>query len=455
VKKKIEQNIIHFISEQNLLKSGDRVLIALSGGPDSVFALHFFNKFKLKLGIEVYAFHVNHQLRDYHSEEDKDFCRVFCSELNIPFASVKVDVKSFASINKQSIEEAARNLRYQKFDEHSKKIGATKIVTAHNLDDNTETVLLNLFRGTGLKGVVGIPIKRDNIIRPLLSTSKNEILNYLNSEGVEYRIDLTNFESDFSRNFLRNEIIPKIKEKINPKLDNNIFRFSKIVSKAEKFIKESAFEIKEKFIIKNKIGITISNLLFDDRFDNVFSDVAKLAMEENFRKSFVYDDFLKLKSLFLLQVGNRAELSNNIIAVKERDGLSLFRKKNESLRDEVQLHINNSVKIGDKIIAASIVDEKDLRFSESSNVELIDGDSITFPLTIRRWKAGDKFRPIGLNGTKKISDYLTEIKVSSSQKKEQLLLLDGEKIVWVIGNRIDESVKINSKTKRVIKLWIK
>lgn len=475
---KTEQNIFQFISKQNLLEKGDKLLIALSGGPDSLFAIHFFNKFKAKFGIEISAMHVNHLLRMDESDQDEIFCESICKELNINFASAKVDVKGFANNKKQSIEEAARNLRYQKLSEYASKINATKIVTAHNLEDNTETVLLNLFRGTGLKGAGGIPIRRDNIIRPFLSTSKRDILNYLDSKKIEYRIDSSNLENDFTRNYLRNEIIPKIKENINPGIDNNILKFSEIVSQSEKAIHEYAAEIRKKIIRKSESGIEISNLIAIEKYENIFPSVIKLGLEKEFQKVFSFDDISKIKSIFSLQVGSKVELSNNVVAIKEREflfihstnesnqknsdfinprsGISQSSFKNEiSIDESYEVHLNNEVPVGNKIILAKIIDQTDVEYSNNKDVEFINGDNISFPLTIRKWKDGDRFNPIGLKGTKKISDFLTEAKVNSRDKKEQLVLLDENKIIWIVGHRLDECVKINNETNKIIKLLVR
>lgn len=398
--------------------------------------------------------HVNHLLRGDESDRDEIFCESLCKELSINFSSVKIDVKTFANKNKQSIEEAARNLRYQKLLEYSSKIKATKIVTAHNLEDNTETVLLNLFRGTGLKGASGIPIRRDNIIRPLLSVSKEDIINYLNSNKIEYRIDSSNLENDFARNYLRNEIIPKIKENINSGINNNIWKFSEIAFQSEKAIHDYADELRDKFITKSESGIEISNLINNEKFENIFPNVIKLGLEKEFQKVFTFDDISKIKSIFSLQVGCKLQLSNNVV-IKEREFVFIHSQNETSSSKSYELLLNKEVQVGNKIIATKIIEQSDIEYSSSGNIEIINGDGLSFPLTIRKWKNGDRFQPIGLKGTKKISDFLTEAKVNSMNKNKQLVLLNGNKIIWVIGHRIDESVKINNETKRIIKLWVK
>ncbi len=452
----IEQNIIRFINNHKLVQKGDKLLIAFSGGPDSVFALHFFNKYKLKFGIELLAFHINHSLRDKESDEDEIFCEFFCENLGIQFNSQKINVREFAKQNKESIEEAARNIRYAELQKYAKEISATKIVTAHNLNDNTETVLLNLFRGAGLSGASGIPIIRENIIRPMLSTSKEDIIKFLNSNNIQFRIDSSNLESDFNRNFLRNEIIPKIKEKINPAIDLNLLKFSEIAKESNKIISNLAVDILEKHTAKHEAGIAIYNTITAKNLDDIFANVLRVVIEKNFNVLPTSKDIVQIKNLFNLQVGSKIDLSNNLYAIKEREYVLLFIKKEGEQNDDLfVLNLNEEIEIDGKLVSAVEVEEIPTKFPTEKNSEFISGDGLTFPLTIRKWKNGDRFQPIGLKGTKSISDFLTESKINSIDKKNQLLLLNNDDVVWVIGKRIDESVKITKNTKRVIKLVVR
>ena len=215
--KKIDEKIIRFIEEQELIELGDKILVALSGGPDSVFLLHFLLKYRKKYGIEIGAMHVNHMIRGEEANKDEKFCRKLCLKLGVDYHTVKRNVPSFAKTNKISIEEAAREIRYKELTKIQKNFFYDKIATAHNCSDNAETVFLNLIKGTGLKGLSGIPIRRENIIRPILSISKDEILEYLKKNKVEYLIDKTNLSNIYERNFVRNEIFPQIKKYLNPK----------------------------------------------------------------------------------------------------------------------------------------------------------------------------------------------------------------------------------------------
>ena len=451
----LEQNIIKFIAENKLINSGDKLLISLSGGADSVLALSFFDKYRRKYKIQICALHINHSLRGSESDSDEKFCQMLCNHINIEFYSEKIDVSAFAKKEKLSIEEAARNIRYEKLSDYLKISKSNKIVTAHNLDDNTETVLLNLFRGTGLKGLSGIPIKRDNIIRPFLSVSKIDIVKFLNNEGIEFRIDSTNNENNFKRNYLRNEIIPKIKEQINQGVDQNVLKLSQIVRNSNLIINNLVTENISKFITYTKSEVKISKEI-KIAVPQLIGEVIKLSIEEKFSVNIDYDDFISIQNLFELQVGSKIDLSQNLEAISEREHLIIKMKETVTNKiSEVKLYFNSEVTISNKIIGCAEVDLNEVQYSEKADLEFIDAENLVEPLIVRKWRASDRFSPLGLNGTKKVSDFLTEQKVLNISRKEQLVLLNDEKIVWVVGHRIDESIKISKKTEKIIKLWVK
>lgn len=451
----LEQNIIKFISDNKLIESNDKLLLALSGGADSVFALTFLTKFKNKYNIQICALHINHSLRGDESDSDEKFCRKLCNDLNIEFYSKKVDIKSIAENKKLSIEEAARNIRYEKLDEYLKISNSDKIVTAHNLDDNTETVLLNLFRGTGLKGLSGIPVKRNNIIRPFLSSGKSEIIEYLDENNIDFRTDSTNKQSEFKRNYLRNEIIPKIRENINSKVDGNILRLSQIIKNAELVLNDLVIENTSKFISSINTELLISKEIKTIPY-HLIGEVIRRSIEEKFSVIIDYDDFINVQNLIDLQVGSKVDLSQNLEAVSEREYLLIRKKiKAEDLGTCIELYFNSEIKFGERIINCTEINLDEVQYTNSRGVEFIDADDLAEPLVVRRWKHGDKFNPLGLKGTKNVSDFLTENKVPASIKNERLVLLNKGMIIWVVGYRIDESVKISNKTKKAMKLWIK
>lgn len=448
--KSIEEKVINFIARYGLIGQKENLLIAFSGGPDSVFALHFFYKFRKKFRCNISAVHFNHNLRGNESKEDENFAIAQCNKLRIDLNIIQLDVKTFAKKNKLSIEEAARILRYNELSEFAKRNAIDKIITAHNLNDNTETILMNLFSGTGISGLSGIPIKRENIIRPLLCLTKKEILQYLNHNKISYRIDSSNLENDFKRNFIRNKILPLIEE-INPSFDDALFRSS------QNFLKQKEFENKSiEYLIQNfskqiKNGFEVSvNLL--KIYDEIPGEFLKFFLKKYFNYQLEHKDYIKINKLAFNQKGKSITLKNYLKVIKESDTLVFMKKIIDNI-DEIEIKIGESKKISGKTIKI----ESTTRSEKLSpnNYELIAADNLDDTFVIRNWKIGDKFKPLGMKKEKNVSDFLTDCKIPTAIKKEQLVMLNRNQIIWIVGLRISDDVKITSETKKVIKLWIK
>lgn len=269
--KATEQKVIRFIYENKLINSKDKVLIALSGGPDSVFLLHFFNKFRKKYKIEIGAVHINHLLRGKNSDRDELFCKTICEELLIPFYKLKKNVSSFSKMNKISIEIAGRKIRYEYFNKISKLYNYNKIATAHNADDNTETVLLNLIKGAGLKGIAGIPVNRNNIIRPILCLTKKEILEYLDANRFEFRIDESNLTNEYERNFIRNEVIPLLTNNINSSISKTILNTSLNLQSLDSKLFNLTDKIRSEIVVAKNKMVTFPESIFNDKDEFLIS----------------------------------------------------------------------------------------------------------------------------------------------------------------------------------------
>lgn len=450
----VEQRIIKFITDNQLISEGDKLLVALSGGADSVFALNFFVKFRQKYDIEICAFHLNHSLRGSESDSDESFCISLCKKLNIEIYSEKTDVSEFATNEKLSLEEAGRKIRYKKLEEYLEISNSNKIVTAHNLDDNTETVLLNLFRGTGIRGLSGIPIKRGNIIRPFLTVSKSEIINYLNKAKMNFVQDSSNEKNEYKRNYLRNEIIPRIRENINEGIDKNILNFSQIVNNSEEFTKNLIKDLFYNFITIKESEIFISKeILSIDPY--LVGEVIKRVIEEQFSADINFKNIFDIKKLLNSQTGTNLELSQSLEAISEREYILIRERIYFTDKSVFDLYFNSEVNVGEFTIGCSTSEIDAVSITNNNEIEYICSEKLKEPLLLRRWESADKFKPLGLNGTKKISDFLTELKIPNSERKSKLVLLNENQIIWLVGHRIDESVKIEEKTKKVIKLWIK
>jgi tRNA(Ile)-lysidine synthase len=447
----IEQKVLKFINANELIQSGDKVLVALSGGPDSVFLLSFLIKFRNKYKIELGAFHLNHGLRGKQSDEDEIFCKRFCSKNKIKFYSSKKNIKLISKRKKISVEEAGRVTRYKELNNCAVENSFNKIATAHNIDDNTETVILNLIKGSGLKGLTGIPVQRNNIIRPILSLSKKEILEYLKRNKIKYRIDESNLASDYERNYLRNEVIPGLAKKLNPSLNVSVLRSSSILKQYYNYLIDSIKPQLNKILKQGDSEISIGISLFN----SIDNRLRGLFVHELFSKKFRLDlNNEKINSILALfdnQAGRMIELENNVIVLKERDAI-LIKYENSGENFSINLKPGDRKKINGKTFSIKQKAENLVKLNNDSRTEFVDADKCNSAFELRNWKAGDKFSPIGMKGSKKISDYLTQIKIPSSEKKNKLVLTNSGKIVWVVGFRIDDRFKITNKTKKVYEL---
>ena len=451
---KIEQKFLKFVDEQSLIKPGEKILAAFSGGPDSVFLLHLLHKFQSRLKIEVYAIHVNHLLRGKDSDEDEEFCNRFCRELGIKFFSVRKRVRSFSVKNRISLEEAGRLLRYKEFEKTLRQNKLDKIATAHNASDNTETVLLNLIKGTGLDGISGIPSKRDNIIRPVLCFTKEEIFAYLQQKNILYRIDKTNIETDYERNFLRHNIIPLIKEKLNPSLDTSILNSSDNFKDIKAYISSTEFGIFGK--LQNELSRS-SQIQIDDLIkinQSLRGLFLKNLLEKGFAKQVFANDIKKILSLITQQVGKRVELSGDMTVFRERDSLKFLSTHGHQVNEFLKIHVSETKITSAGKLSIRKCDKNTFSYSNNKNKEYISGDTLSNEFIIRRWKPGDSFYPFGMKNSKKISDFLNEQKVESSGKKNHLIILNNNEVVWVVGLRLDDRFKITPSTKNVLELCL-
>jgi tRNA(Ile)-lysidine synthase len=450
----IEQKILEFISSNKLIDSGDNLLVALSGGPDSVFLVHFLKKFSSNFNIKIQAAHINHLLRGNDSMKDAEFCSKLCKELKIKLHLLEVNIPRIKESSKKSIEEISREKRYEYFYKICKSENIEKIATAHNKNDNSETVLLNLLKGSSLSGLAGIPIKRANIIRPLLCLTKNEIIEYLKNNDLIYRIDFSNEENRFNRNFLRNQIIPLLEKEINPKTIEAINRTSNNIKSAIKSLNKNKAELSSIYLEANSNEFIIRDKLFIDLDDYTIAEILKDAFKIHLNIEFNSKVYEVLKQLSQNQVGKKNHLSENWIAVKESNYTSIT-KCNSKQQLEIEFSIGGSVQTPYYSISSEIFEFKEFENVKEESAEFISADNLDDIFILRNWKSGDRFVPLGMNGHKKISDFLTDRKIPNNSRNKTLVLLNKNKIVWVVGYNISDEFKVTSSTKKVCKLCLK
>lgn len=449
--KNIEQNVIRFIDRKSLINKSDRVLVALSGGADSVFLLYFLNKYKQRFKIQISAVHINHRLRGNEAAADELFCKKICSDLKVELFLIQKNVKLFAKKKKYSIEEAGRIIRYREFEKISEKKGFDKIATAHNANDNTESVLLNISRGSGLAGISGIAVKRTKIIRPILCLTKEDILKYLELKKINYKVDSTNLNINFERNFIRYKIVPLLINKINPLLHKSFLRSSENIFEINQFVERSLKSSLSEVKTNNDEEVFISNEVIKSVPKELLTEFFKKILIENFDETENSNNAKNLVSLLNLESGKKVKLSGELFACLERDGLIIAKKKDYSFREK-EISIGESANIFNGRLSIKKVSRLPKELGVNRNIEYIDADKVDQKLTLRNWTSGDRFKPLGMKSSKKISDFLTDSKISSYRKKEKLVLLSANKVVWVIGSRLDDRFKVTKATKNYLEL---
>ena len=428
----LKHDVQKFIEEKKLFNLQDKILVALSGGADSVALLRVLQS----LGYICECAHCNFHLRGLESDRDETFVRQLCEKQGILLHVTHFDTSAYAKDHHLSIEMAARELRYEWFEHIRKEIGASVIAVAHHRDDSVETFLLNLMRGAGINGLRGIPVKNGKIVRPLLSVSREDILDYLQAIHQEYVTDSTNLEDEYMRNKIRLNILPAMKE-VNPSIMETIqettFRFSEI---------SNIYQQDRTEAIAHKVTSTSPDL-FRISLVDVLDDVAPLSLlheilfPKGFNGSQIQDIYRTLSS--------------------SQSGKRFFSAKWEVLRDREYIWIKKKTPTQSipEIMMEEIERTPSFVIPRDKHIACLDADKINRPLTIRKWERGDKFVPLGMNGKKNVSDYLTDKKYSLFQKENQYVVCCGEDIVWLVNERTDHRYRITDNTQRIMLIQIK
>lgn len=452
----VVQKCLKFIRENELLKNGDSVVVGFSGGPDSTFLLILLLTIQKIFNLKIYAAHLNHKLRGNESDEDEEFVKDFCKENKIECLIESRDIKKIAQETKRSIEEVARNERYRFFAEAAQKFKANKIATGHTLNDNAETMIFNFIRGSGVSGLRGIPLKRDNIIRPLLGVTKEEILDFLKSEKIQYRVDSTNETDDYTRNFIRNKIIPLMQE-INPNLFETLSITSQLLIFLEKYIQAEETKFDRLFVSKKTEKVLRIKLEENVDYRNyLMMDLIRKKIEAQFNIQLSFEKTKELVNLTKQEKGTTIQINDKVFAIRESNTiLVLYEPEFEDVNISVTYDTKLQKYYGSYFeFKLSIAPVKEAKISDNPMVEFFDADKIQHKLILRNWKSGDKFIPLGMKYSKKVSDILTDAKIPSIFKKQILVLCDGPEIIWVVGVRLAEKYKVTKETKKVIKARI-
>jgi tRNA(Ile)-lysidine synthase len=449
--------LIRTVKRHELLKKGDKVLVACSGGPDSVALLHLLHQLRYKYKLALYLAHVNHGLRGRESNSDERFVRGLAEKLGIPILVKKADVKKLAEQKGLNLEEAARLVRYEFFESLVEKHKLDKIATGHTLNDQAETVLMRLLRGAGPTGLSGIPIKRGKIIRPLLETTREEILDYLKQNKIKFRIDKTNLKSDYLRNKIRNKLLPGLLKEYNPNLTKVLGRTAALFSELEEQIEKQTEKVAQRILSSPKDGVVQLKLRQFQKFPTILQrNLIRMAWE-NLSKEIYPLDFDQVERVLDLAnpgtVGQRVNLKKNYWAEKEQNQLALFRQTRKKTKVRIPVPGKLAIPQIDLEISSKVVSRKKLPakiVSMTERAAYLDLDMFTELPLLRSWQKGDRFKPLGLEGTKKVSDFFTDLKVPRYQRSQIPLLCSNGRIAWVVGYRISEEFKVRPETKKVL-----
>lgn len=461
----MDKKVLAYIIENNLIESGDRILVALSGGPDSVCLLDILIKLKETLNIEIGAAHLNHMLRGEDALGDEEYVRRICKDLDIPYYIKQVDINKYAKENKLSSEMAGRSARYDFFDEIINKYGFNKIATAHNANDQAETILFRLMRGSGLEGLGGIKVSRDNkIIRPILCLSRDEVEAYIEEQGLNPRIDKTNFEKIYNRNKIRLDILPYIKENFNADIVQTLNRMSTLLQKDNEYLEKEAEKYYEKYCLKSEKHFILKKQLFNKE-EAITSRVIRNALVEYSKSNYDFEmkHISEISYLAKKNSGKRVDLPNKIYAENIYGDIYIKKRiKKQILDNKLEIVINKNDIDGKKVefynykIEFSVIDNnKDtLLYKKDPLKKFFDFDLIEDSIVIRKRKDGDKMIPLGMKGSKKIKDIFIDSKIPKEQRDFIPIIEFDNSIAWLTGIKVSEDYKVNNKTKNILMIYI-
>jgi tRNA(Ile)-lysidine synthase len=471
------QKVARTIADFDMFKPGDSVLAGVSGGPDSLALLYALLELAQSFSFSVGLAHLNHGIRKDEANHDEAFVRSMAVKLNVPFYIRKANVLNLKKSQKLSLEEAGRNARYGFYFDVAEKESFNKIAVGHQKDENAELILMNMIRGSGPKGLAGIPARRQNcIVRPLIHCSRKEIIEFLAKRNIQYINDKTNNDRRYLRNRIRHDLLPLIKDAYNPEIVESLNRLGNILRDEEEWIQGTVESIfRKNCIVSNEgaMGFRVSWIktvqpalkrrLIRHAVKEVKGELRRIDFNHIERILTLVHKKSGFKSIDLPD-RIRVEISGDFIFISKYHG---------KLRGITARRFETEKKVFDQTFFKSgfepgvfIIDETGakLRFScadagsglkvsnAGSEIAMMDMERVAFPITVRNVRPGDRFRPLGMNGTQKVKKYFINNKVSRQQRTSCPVLVSGERIIWLAGHRIDDSVKVASDTRKILKV---
>lgn len=448
-----EARFLKHVQEHDLIRATDSVLLAVSGGVDSMVLLHLFTRVRETLDLKLSVAHINHGIRGKEAERDAQLVRKVAEHHNLPFYSTQVDTNTFASAHGYSRQEAGRILRYRVLEEIAEEIKAKRIATGHHADDNAETVLFHILRGTGLRGLGGIPVTRNDgkIIRPLLFARRSEIETYAATAGIQFHNDSSNASEYYTRNLLRNKIIPYLKQETQFDIVTSLNNISSIVSDIRTTLSndiKDGFDRSVRISSENECTISIPN--FASLHSYVQEEIL-LQLLDRLQLEPSRDRIENLLQLQSKQTGKQLTLSRLIVAYRDRDEI-IIHKKSTGDSFSIPVELGKSYCLNTFEFSAIPVAHQPTYSHEDKRIEFVDAGKLESKLNLRNWQEGDSFIPLGMNSFKKLSNFFVDEKIPRHLKNNIPVFESDGKIVWVCGMRIDERFKITPSTTSFVQL---
>lgn len=451
--------VINTIYENNMFIKGDKVIVAVSGGPDSMCLLNILYRLKDELGISLAVAHVNHGLRGEEADEDEAYVKKFCDSIKVEYYSIKIDIYKISKEKGISCESAGRESRYEFFEDVRKKINAQKIALAHNANDQAETVLMRIIRGTGLDGLIGIkPVRDGKFVRPLINSTRDEIEEYCRVNDISCRIDKTNFENIYTRNKIRLELLPYIKENFNKDIIGTLIRLSNIIEKDNEFIEQVSEEKYKKYCENNSEKVIIYSRAFREP-EAIVTRIIRRAYNDlkgnlyDLEKIHIYDiiNIQKNSTGKKIMLKGGIEASNNygdiqIYKFKAQDSTNIKKQYN------LELGTNEALEFSLKVSLRKIDKEEKVSLKNNNLIKFFDYDKIKNNILLRYRREGDRFNPFGMKGSKKLKDIFIDMKIPKEERDKIPLVCFGDEIAWIVGYKVSDRFKVDKETKNILEI---
>ncbi len=444
-----------FSRRKRLIEERDKIIAAVSGGVDSIVLLDLLAKEQGAFGLTIIVAHFNFQLRGAESDGDEQLVAQRSRHYGFELYIERADTAEFAKHHKIGIQEAARNLRYEFFDKLLLSSGFDKIATAHNADDNTETILLNLFRGAGVAGLSGIPVYREDrrIIRPLLFAERKEIETYAAEEKLAFRNDSSNAKDYYTRNFIRHEVLPPVKDRVNPNVVATVNRSAELFRELDVFLRHTAQQNYEVVVVKDsneELQLSLSRLRSSPKLIQQY--IIMLASEAFAGTKPDYEQVNQILELMEGLTGSQVGIDKSNVVFRDRERL-IFRRTEDVPEFKCTIVPNHRYQFDRFWFSSEIVEPKGITLN-GKDAEYVDADKIaSHELILRSWSQGDSFIPLGMKSKKKISDFFVDEKIPIYEKPTiPILETKSGEVIWVCGCRIDDRFRVTSDTRRVMKL---